>query len=416
MLENLDSTNWTQLRDLDGAASDLPKLIRSLPDSDEPTRQQNLEELALRVWSESHRSEATPRIVPFLTELATETTVPARSQIISLITQIGIGEERVHIPSGIRPTRYRADCIAREQRTRKALEREREMFARSARERSPLGTFDVYSSWEWESYQVVEAAVPELAGLLLDEDDSVRNAIIHGIAWFPKHAELVVPMLYQVLKTAECEGETANALIAIGMLTRNAEPIMPPPDFANFASTEQSPLVRTAAALAMARNPLAGTLQDVLCEYLLALETTDPPHHAFEFNQRHFVAHIALTLALWHNDGIDTIVHAVARGLEKSAFFGKYDTVRALIELGQPYSAPRVIGLVAPQLTNSQRTIMRAIADHGPWRFPFDETQAWGNFAQLLRAYGLPDSRAAMERLLTWGICQPEWWRALRGS
>jgi len=49
------------------------------------------------------------------------------------------------------------------------------------------------------------------------------------------------------------------------------------------------------------------------------------------------------------------------------------------------------------QLDMLQRQTLRAIADYGGWRI---DDAIFANYSELVRAYGLPDSKEALQRYL----------------
>lgn len=78
MLERLDKIPWGELHAAYGPAEWVPEAIRGLLDPDPIAREHALFWIAEGTYHQQTADEATPRVVPFLIELAADPTTPDR--------------------------------------------------------------------------------------------------------------------------------------------------------------------------------------------------------------------------------------------------------------------------------------------------------------------------------------------------
>ncbi|HYD48016.1 MAG TPA: HEAT repeat domain-containing protein, partial [Terriglobales bacterium] len=88
MFAELDAIQWNELNHAGGAATDVPDLLRALTSTDREIRDAALHELFGNLWHQGTVYPATAHAVPFLIEIANETTLADRANALFLLGSI----------------------------------------------------------------------------------------------------------------------------------------------------------------------------------------------------------------------------------------------------------------------------------------------------------------------------------------
>src|SRR5262245_23869170 len=91
MLEGLERVDWARLRHAYGPAMDVPGLLRALTVVDRDTREQAVQDLFSNIYHQGTVYEATAPSVPFLIELLGELVVPAKGDLLEILSRAALG-------------------------------------------------------------------------------------------------------------------------------------------------------------------------------------------------------------------------------------------------------------------------------------------------------------------------------------
>jgi hypothetical protein len=91
MLEGLERVDWPRLRHAYGPATDVPGLLRALTAVDRDTREQTVFDLFSNIYHQGTVYEATAPAVHFLIELLGEPAVPAKADVLQLLSKMALG-------------------------------------------------------------------------------------------------------------------------------------------------------------------------------------------------------------------------------------------------------------------------------------------------------------------------------------
>lgn len=250
ILSKLDTIDWHTLGHAYGPADDVPGLIRGLTEPDPERRKKVLYELYGNIFHQGTRYGATPYAIPFLYELIETQDTPSRDQIVYLLVSLALGYEESYLPKGLDACEFRRELAAQDAEF-------------SPSDRAKWAECGVGPLVDLACYDAVRKGVPTLIALLSNHDAAVRRAAVYALAWFPEDAELSLPALQSLALHESTDNGIANAVIAIGLLARNSSQA----EFLDMPRTllsHHSLVVRTAAAIALARSPLQRAIFDVL--------------------------------------------------------------------------------------------------------------------------------------------------------
>ncbi|MEU9075550.1 hypothetical protein [Kitasatospora sp. NPDC048538] len=426
-LDGLDAIDWAGLDHAYGGAGDVPGLLRALCGPGERERDRALGALYGNIFHQGSRYPASAVAVPFLARLAVDATLPGRAEVLGLLASLAIGYDEAHLPAGVAIAQWRheraelaakdgAAVLAELDAWVAAAPDEGERRVREFRRR----TFDLDEHLrsvdaELGAYDAVRAEVPRLAALLADGDAGVRAATAYLLAWFPEQAPHSLPLLLALLDAHGSGGEgaggpdssvAATALVAVGLL--GDAPLVP--RLRPFLASPDG-LLRWAAAVALARltstptatgtattdTPTAGTgeadqgLGAAVLTELTAAEAAPPEPGApgVAFHEGDLRGYAAASLTLLAADHPEEALDAVIDGLARTSGPAAFAVTAAALRLA--FGPPRP-GPLPPfaELDERRRRLVRTLAD-------LDEpTWRWGNFLEILRAWGLPQDRPAI--------------------
>lgn len=91
VLESLSETDWSRVEHAYGPATDVPDLLRAVVSTDAETRGNAMWELYGNIIHQNTRFSATPKVVPYLLNLAAASNVPDRATLLSYLTNLIAG-------------------------------------------------------------------------------------------------------------------------------------------------------------------------------------------------------------------------------------------------------------------------------------------------------------------------------------
>jgi hypothetical protein len=384
MLEKLDSIAWSQLTHAYGAAIDVPAQIRNLTSADKGERENALWGLYGNIFHQGTRYQATPHAVPFLYALIASPETPDRHEIVYLLVNLALGYEEAYLPDGL-------DVVS----FRRAFEESDSQMSQSDREECDKYGFG--PRVDLACYDSVQKGVPALIELLTDDDEQLRRAAIYALAWFPENARESIPVIRQCLANASDEIEIADALIAYGVLARSSQSAVNESELRDFLS-HASLIVRVAAAIALARDPLTDDIIEILVAAILATEELQSLGEDIRFNEGDLAGYASLVLARGGARARDKIIPALCEALKSVNKYQSLDVTRSLLHLIVAGRTTPIKDTPAATLDPLELYALRAIATHGGWKIG---NYLYVNYSHLAREYGLPDSQESLIEYLS---------------
>lgn len=360
MLEKLDSINWSELTHAFGEASDLPNLIRALASDKSHQREEALSVLFTNVWHHGVVFEASAFVVPFLAELAQNSEVADRHELLILLAHLATGNSLLEVHQEIEGP--------------ESVENP-EFKAQLARERQ----------WVLRTRQTAHKYVPAYVRLLEDPDPDVRAASAYLLACFRVESRKIAPLILRRLGKETHARARASLVLCLGALANGNPSYLQ--TFASIRKSKLPELVRLAAAMAEARNLRETTPEETL-EFLVDVITTIDPLLPAEYKR--------LPWADGHVAGDSSLV---------LCYFGPKRAAQAIPDLLQAiicvdaHSALHIAYTLlfaafggrkghlwqAKDLSDMQRLVLTALLDNDTvWEQNLD-------MSELLRMFGLPD-------------------------
>lgn len=383
MLEQIDTIPWATLIHAYGPASDVPAQIRGLMSEDSQIRERALWELYGNIFHQGTRYQAAPYAVPFLYELVRDPHIPERANILYLLGSLALGYEEEYLPNGFDPAAFRREVAEADAQV-------------SAEDRLAQAKFGWYRNVELECYDAVRQGVPTILPLLDDPDPAVRRAAVYLLAWFPEEAATTLNLVQAKLATEEDEDTLATIILSLGLLARSteAEAIL---DGVRRFLVHSKPILRVAAALALARAPLTDDILAILIEAVLEPEQFQHRDERVRFNDGDLVGYACRVLARYGMADRERIVLALCQTLAAVEPDQSLDVTGAILEIITARGTEPIANKQLDALTPLQVQALRAIAEHGGWRVG---GAYFANYSALVRAYGLPDSQETLKGYL----------------
>ena len=394
MPEEIDTVDWSGLRHAYGSAEDVPALLGALASDDEAVRHEAFGELLASLVHQGRRDDASAYAVPTLLDLMADPATPDRYLVGLLLVWIAIGEDRGWLPDGLLVDVFRTRATGAED----LLPRYRRGAGLDDAEYARLDAYVALRAWE-----AVRAGLPVLRRLLVEDDDiDLRTIVAYTLGWFPPDAAPAgaeVPadtaaslaVLAEVAADAEQdEGLVAVAVVAAGLLGTD--------DGARVAATaldDGRAVVRWAGAVALAR--LHGPAADprVATELLGWAGGDSLPDHRIPYLDGDLAGYAALALGQLGAAAADATFAACLARLPKIGGMEALTLVGEALRQAFP-AGPAPAGTPFDLLDDRQRRLARVLAG-SPDTWRYDEHE-FGNFAELVGEYGLPDSHALLLR------------------
>ncbi|PHN02508.1 hypothetical protein [Flavilitoribacter nigricans] len=378
MLEKLDDIQWERLKHAYGPARDVPTNIRDLASPDAEKSDKAMYNLYGNIFHQGSRYESTPYAIPFLWELIQEDTVRDKPGIIGLLVNLALGYEDEYLPEGIDVQKFREDLLEREAR----MTNDQRAYAEK---------YGYSNSALLECYTLVRDGVPLLYECLESGDEELSKAAVYAMAWFPELAETSVARISSHLKRLEDEVAVSNAILAIGLLARQSgldEELLPVKAYLN----SDSQLVKVCAAIALAGTPMEEAVLETLIE---GLAVGEPLHYVegMLFNEGRLSGYLSKVLSGCAIRERGKVISALSKALETANAYQALDLTRSLLSLINETRAVPLREAKRSALNASEVEALRAIYQHGGWTLGQGD---FVNYLELLKAYGIPDSRTAL--------------------
>lgn len=200
MLAGLDQVPWKRLSHACGRATDLPAILRALAAPEESVRQEALFELETRIHHQGSIYEATAAVVPFLYEMAQDSSMPDRIHVLYLLA--GISEEWTPEMRD-----HQADPASTPLRLRAVVER-------GVQERPHRQA----------AHQAVEDGFPVLKDLLQDPDITVRIGAAFVLETLMDHGPQATAALLEMIDQDGQDWCRAAAICALSELAAITDP------------------------------------------------------------------------------------------------------------------------------------------------------------------------------------------------
>ena len=316
MLEQLDNVPWEELGHAYGFAEDVPDLIRDLIDPER--RKKALDNLYGNIFHQGTRYEATPYAIPFLYELIESEETPQRDHLVYFLVGLALGYESEYLPEGVDVADFRQN-------------REEYYSRASPAERADWALCGMSPRTDLACYDAVREGVPKLIPLLSCTDPALRRAAAYALAWFPENASKSLPSL-QVLTAGESsESGIANAVLSLGLLVRSSK-IAWPLEPQQVLLSHTSKVVRTAAAIALARNPLPDAVVDVLLGAVCSPELQELGEE-IQFHGGDLARFAALVLTQPGSAALERLIPTLSRHLRSTDFASSMEAADVVVHL-----------------------------------------------------------------------------------
>ncbi|MGV4985959.1 HEAT repeat domain-containing protein [Streptomyces sp. NRAIS4] len=397
-LAGLDAVDWPALTHAYGPADDVPGQLRALCSPDPDERHKALDALYGNIFHQGSRYPATAAAVPFLARMAADPALPGRAALVELLASLAVGYDEAHLPAGVAVAGWRREVdefLARdpeeiraefdawveeatEERERRSREFRRSMFDHDHQREAVQA--------ELGAYDAVRRELPGLLALLEDDEPAVRAAAAYLPAWFPEQAGRTLPRLLRLLDEETEPVVLATAVVTAGLLG-DGELV----DRLRAFLASQEPVVRWAAATALARLGGAGVADavrvDVLTE-LAAVEDEQPETGSLRvlFHEGDLRGYAAASLVLLADRFPDEALDAVTGALTATSGPAAFPVAGAALRLAFGEPVPGGVGAFE-ELGERQRRLVRVLAglDTQTWQ--------WVNLWSTVRAWGLPTPR-----------------------
>lgn len=218
-------TNWSELEDAYGSATEVPDQLSSLASENEEVRSKAYEFCYSNLFHQGSRYSASVAAIPILFRLALTQETPDRGDIIRLLLHLAVGYPSYYLTGDFGVV-------------------------------NPRPMTNDQSSDESKCYAAVESQVDDLRRLLLDKDQDVRLNAAHALAYFRPADSWTLECLAMLVSRDRNPGVRATGAIALGCLTpgmntqeSRARSISLLTKFANKADEE--PIVRFGTSIGL---------------------------------------------------------------------------------------------------------------------------------------------------------------------
>ena len=384
LLARLGDVKWSKLHHAYGPAEDVPDLLRALadPSSASPSLRENAKRAGRElsdhvewvlwgnVFHQGNRWQVTASVVPFLVEILRDgpNEDSLRRFLISYLNHLAMG-----YPSDIFPARVDPE----------------ESFRSVEGMTDPGGAPDydnefLPSIWARDSYLAVENAIDTIAPLIYSEDEETALEAIALVGWFPRRAPKTVPFLRNVAQTRR-DQRAAHAVVSLSQLI-GADSL----EYAEgLVGAEDRAVAIQAACAAVIADPSRASVQAIsLMTAPLGDAAETRSVHADSLTQL-----VGRCLTFLPNQHRERAMEAIALQHRDATPLERVSLSASLLSLAFQGQRPPAS---AADLTPPQRRALEAIRDYGGFMI---NNAHFTNYSLMLRDFGLPESRGALE---TW--------------
>lgn len=374
MLAKLNDINWKALKHAYGTAEDVPEIIRDLASTEVDKSKKALWALYGNIWHQGSTYTATPYVVPFLYELIQSDTTHRRDEIIFLLVNIALGYEYYYLPQGVDVVSLRKKLLGSDT--------------------NEFNKYGISGEAEWACYENVNKEIPILYPFINHPNKKISRSAIYALGWFPEWAEESIPKIHSHLGSFSEEKDIANALIAIGLLTKNSMVKTKGLNLKKYLQSEFL-LVRVSAAISLANEHLSETILDTLIEGLK--EDDYEEIQDFYYNSDNLMALISMTISQYANTKRTEIMKVLCDELKKANAYQSLGITWAILEIINKNREKWIEDSELDDLDELDLMALNAIADYGGWKI---DDKEYGNYGFLLRGEGIPDSQEALKKFL----------------
>ncbi len=246
-------------------------------------------------------------------------------------------------------------------------------------------------------YDFVKEGIPVLLNCLKSDDEPIRIAALYATSWFPEEAENSIPKIIEVLSQANSEIETANAVLAIGLLNKQSKKSIDL-SLIHYYLKSDSELIRICSAIALAENPIDEKVLEILIEGIKSDESFNCVEEIL-FNEGRISGYASITLSKYGKSEKEKIIPVLCQVLETVDSYQALDITCAILSIindnrTKPIKDENLIDLNPFDVKG-----LHAIYEHGGWSIG---TSEFVNYAQLLRSEGIPDSKEKLRVFLNY--------------
>ncbi|MEH0155412.1 hypothetical protein V6R21_14795 [Limibacter armeniacum] len=211
MLENLESINWEDTISC-SISERMPDLIKELTSKDRMVRQDAMWDLYDSIIDQDEtRLELATYVAPFLFELILSDNIKDRQELIKLLVCLAIPNDYIKEFLGVGFTIDKFKSVLQDAENKMSDDKRKLYKQRGGGLKTSLACYGMIAKEAGKFLQLTE-----------DKDKLTRRAAIYALAWFPDLADKSAPMVNALLPSLKSEYNIANALLAVGMLSKEA--------------------------------------------------------------------------------------------------------------------------------------------------------------------------------------------------
>ncbi|WP_338790890.1 hypothetical protein [Bernardetia sp. MNP-M8] len=383
MLEKIDTIPWAKLQHAYGSAADVPDTIRSLTFSDKELRKNALWVLYGNIFHQGTRYEATPYAIPFLFELIESEYIEERHKLIYYVVHLALGYENSYLLEGINPRQIKAEL-----KHAHSTMSEQEIQNSKDYGYSYLALLDCYSFVE-ERIPILWEIIEKTPKNNNIENRKLINAAIYALAWFAEKGTASIELIKRQIPVLTHENDIANCILAIGLLSKNTEPVIDISFLEKYLDST-SVLLKTSAAIALVKYPLTNQIIEILIDSITSNEELRKINE-IPFNDGNINGYASGMLSGYaqNEDEEQKILLAFCQVLEKLNMYQATETTGFVLDILNRNRTTPIKETDVNDLEKNERIALRAIANSKGW----GEDISFANFSLMMRDAGLPHSK-----------------------
>lgn len=389
LLDGLGAVEWGRYHHAYGPATDVPMLLHALAFPERAPAQLKkggksvFENVTWTLWGNVfHQGSVwgvSAKVIPFLVELfEADLAVEARRFLVTYLHHLATG-----YPTDLFPRRFEIEQLEAAATRVEAANLPRSVLDGDAFRDVPFvdgeALRNVGAVWMRDCYVGVESRLERLLAGADDVDDEVVGETIALLASFPRRASLTAPKLWELAREETDNPLTGMALVALAQLGQ--------PGVAEAARVVADAVSDSAGVYAAAADVIASKGRpSPASQHRLLAEVPD----AWKDLACPFAGSLAnlvnRAIVLLPPEALDDVITSLGAALARAKGFGKLDALGALLRVAGTRGTSR--------LDARARRVIALIAEHADWGEFVNANQA-----NLLRSYGLPDTREALSKL-----------------